>query len=208
MFYERKKVYDIILRLCHAAMALACVVLLLTAWGAEFYFEEGLYRKALWVSHIFAGYLFSVSLVLRILWGFVGPHHARLSQLFQFQKWLQIVKNRKAAIRWDWGHHPQASLTYVLFYIAALILMVTGFFLAGIEHYQGFLAQQLFDDMSYQPWMSNIHEFLSWTIVIFIVAHLGALFLHEKNDGIPVIQSMFSGYQYKKIKEEQNEKQN
>lgn len=205
MIYERKKIYDLVLRLCHMVIAFSCVMLLGTAWGANFFYEEGLYRKSLWVVHIFAGYALTAALGLRVVWGIVGSYHARWPRLFQLQQWQQILRNPKRPVTWNWGHHPQASFFYILFYVMALALVVTGFFLAAIEHYQGFLAEQFFDDMSFQPWLSNIHEILSWGVVIFILFHIAALFYHEKKDQLPVVQSMFSGYQYRKKKGDQNE---
>ena len=88
MQYERKNIYDILLRLSHAMMALSCLVLMLTAWGAQFFFEEGLYRKSLWITHIFSGYLLIIFFSIRVLWGFVGPKHARWSELIKIKEWL------------------------------------------------------------------------------------------------------------------------
>jgi len=44
------------------------------------------------------------------------------------------------------------------------------------------------------------HEWLQYVFIVFIVAHLGALILHERRHGIPVAQAMVSGYQYIKEK--------
>lgn len=208
MFYERKKIYDLVLRLCHAVIALSCLVLLFTAWCTGFLYEEGLYRKVFWVVHIFAGYALTLGLTVRLVWGVVGSYHARWSRLFQFKQWRTMIQTRKNSVIWSWGHHPQASLAYIIFYSMAVFLVITGFFLAAVEHHQGFFVEQLFDDMSYQPWMSNIHEILSWSVFIFIISHVTALFYHEKNDNLPIVQSMFSGYQYKKKMGVQNENKN
>ena len=202
MKYERKNIYDIILRLSHAVMALSCLVLMLSAWGANMLFEEGLYRKSLWIVHIFAGYGLIGSFSIRFIWGFVGPKHARWTELFKFREWLGVIKNKTLNIKWDWGHHPFASLAYLSFYGGVLVLSVTGIVLAAIEHNQGPLAEKLFDELSLKHDFAEVHELFAWFIVFFTVTHLVALVWHERKDKIPVAQSMISGYQYKEVQDE------
>lgn len=208
MKYERKNIYDIVLRLTHWALAFSCSVLLFSAWTAEIFFEEGLYRKSLWIVHIFAGYALASSLIVRIIWGFIGPQHARWSELFKIKEWLLVLKTKRLSAKWDWGHHPYASLTYLIFYGVILVLSGTGLFLAAIEHNQGPLAEKFFDELGLKHDFSEVHEFFSWFVVFFVVTHLIALIWHERKDKIPVAQSMISGFQYK-INEETktNEKQ-
>jgi Ni,Fe-hydrogenase I cytochrome b subunit len=210
--YQRKKIYDAILRVGHAVIAFSTLALLLSAWGAKYFYEQGLYSKSLWITHIFTGYLFIIALSLRIIWGFIGSKYALWSEMLKIKLWLQAVKSKSFSFEWDWGHHPQGALGYLFFYILAVALSLTGLFLAGIEHNEGPI-KDLFDDMSLQPWLSNFHEFLSWSVVAFLFLHLGALLYHEKKDGLPVLQSIWSGYQYKKnesltneSKETQNDK--
>jgi cytochrome b len=206
MKYERKIIYDIILRLTHWTLAFSCLVLMFSAWTAEIFFEEGLYRKSLWIVHIFAGYGLAASLFVRIIWGFVGPQHARWSELFKIKEWLLVLKTKKLNAKWDWGHHPYASIAYLSFYGVILVLSVTGIFLAAIEHNQGPLAERFFDELGLKHDFSEVHEFFAWFVVFFVVTHLVGLIWHERKDKIPVAQSMISGYQYKQEVEASDEK--
>lgn len=201
MNIRRKKVYDLIQRLCHLGIALFTLILLLTAYAADFFYEDGLLRKSLWISHVMAGFSLTAFMVLRIIWGFVGPHHARFSSMWKYREWRQLFQEKKKNIKWTWGHHPTASLVYFLFYFIIILICLTGIILAAIEHNQGPLAKSLYDQLKYKNEIQEVHEFLSLFVIFFIAAHLGALLYHELKENLPNIQSMFSGYQYREFKE-------
>ena len=74
-----------------------------------------------------------------------------------------------------------------------------------MAHDRGPLANWLYDELAFKHSFQEVHETFGWFVVIFIVLHLFALFYHEHEDGVPTVQSMFSGFQYKK-KEKENEK--
>ena len=208
MKVERKKIYDPLLRLVHFGIALSCLILILSAYTAEFYYEEGLLRKSFWVVHIYSGFALIFFFVLRILWGFIGPKYARWKELWKWQEWRTAIQTRNIHFKWNWGHHPLASLSYLLFYFVLSFLSATGIVLAAIEHNLGPLASTFYDQLLYKKDLLEFHETLSYFVMLFICSHLFALYWHEKYDQIPVAQSMFSGYQYKKTNEENNENEN
>ncbi|NOT80159.1 MAG: cytochrome b/b6 domain-containing protein [Bacteriovoracaceae bacterium] len=205
----RKKIYGITQRICHLGIGFFTIVLIMSAYSANYFYEYGLIRKSLWISHVFAGFSLTFFLVLRIIWGFLGPHHARFSSMWKFQEWRKILKGKTNSIKWNWGHHPVASLIYFIFYFNILLLCISGIILAAIEHNLGPLAQNLYDQLNYSVELKDIHEALSLSITLFVAAHLSALLFHEVKDKVPVVQSMFSGYQYKEESgEDKNENDN
>jgi cytochrome b len=208
MKIEKKYVYDLFLRVLHLVIAASTLVLLLSAKFAEINEGEGYLRKAFWVIHIFAGYSLSIAFILRIIWGFVGPAHARFSSFFHVKEWRKLLETKNIKdIVWNWGHHPLASIAYLAFYLSVLILSISGILLSAIEHDRGPLAKWLYDELAYKHTIAEIHEAFTWIIIIFIISHIFALFYHENEDGVPVVQSMFSGFQFKKSKKEnENEK--
>ena len=205
---EKKYVYDLFLRILHMIIASSTLVLLLSAKFAEINESEGYLRKAFWVIHIFAGYSLSIAFILRIVWGFVGPEHARWNSFFHVKEWKKLLQTRNIKeIVWSWGHHPLASISYLMFYFSVFVLSISGYVLSAIEHDRGPLAKWLYDELAYKHTFKEIHEAFTWVVVLFIFSHLFALFQHENEDGVPIVQSMFSGFQYKKVKEESsNEK--
>ena len=208
MKVERKKIYDLLLRLSHFGIAFSTLLLIISAYTANYFWEEGLIRKSFWVVHIFSGYAFSLCLVARILWGLVGPEHARWSKLWKWKEWMQFLKSKNFNPPWDWGHHPLAAIAYIVFYFVSVFISLSGLILAGIEHNLGPFAPAFYDHLLYKKDLLEIHETLSLMIIIFIFAHILALYWHEKIDKIPTIQSMFSGFQYKRKKSKEDENEN
>jgi cytochrome b len=203
MKIEKKYVYDLFLRVLHLVIASSTLVLLLSAKLAEINEGEGYLRKAFWVIHIFAGYSLSVAFILRIIWGFFGPVHARFSSFIHLKEWKKIIQTKNIhEVVWTWGHHPLASIAYLGFYFSVIVLSISGIVLAAIEHDRGPLASWLFDELAYKHSTQEVHEAFTWFVIVFIVSHLAALFYHENEDGVPIVQSMFSGFQYKTIKPE------
>lgn len=205
MKIKRKKIYDPLLRLVHFGIAFFCLILILSAYSAEFFYEEGLLRKSFWVVHVYSGFALIFFLSIRILWGFIGPQYARWKELWQWQSWISAIRARSFHFKWNWGHHPMASLTYLVFYLILTFLSVSGVLLSAIEHDLGPFASALYDQLHYRKDLLEIHESLSLFVILFIFAHLFALYWHERKDEVPVAQSMFSGYQYKKNNEVEND---
>ena len=116
MKLERKKIYDPFLRFLHFGLAFLCIVLIISAYVANFFYENGLIRKSFWIVHIFSGFGLSLLLVLRIIWGMVGGKYARLKEMFRWHEWKKAIQTKSIKIEWDWGHHPLGGLAYLLFY--------------------------------------------------------------------------------------------
>ena len=206
MKLERKKIYDPLLRLIHFGLAFLCLILIISAYIANTFYEEGLIRKSFWIVHVFSGFGLSVLLVIRMLWGIIGAKHARFKELLRWKDWKKAIQNKSLKFDWDWGHHPRGAFAYIIFYLVILFLSISGLFLAAIEHDLGPLASLFFDQLLYKKDLLEIHEVLSYLVIIFIFVHIFSLARHELKDRIPIIQSMFSGFQYRKIQEKDIEK--
>jgi len=196
---QRKKVYDPLLRLLHWGMVLCVFMLLGTAWSHEL-FEDGVYEKPIWILHINAGYVLVALFAVRILWGIVGPRHARFSDFWHPREWIQALKRPSFGLGNRFGHHPMASLAYLSFYAVLLIMIATGLGLAAMEQSTGPLTAWLSEGAWYEDLFEEPHEALAILIVVFIGVHLGAMLLHERLEKIPVFQAMLSGYQYREVK--------
>jgi Ni/Fe-hydrogenase 1 B-type cytochrome subunit len=203
----RKKIYDPIQRLCHFGIAFFTLLLILSAYTAMTFFETGLWRKSLWITHSFSGLALSVFFIIRIIWGIFGPEHAKFKSLWKFKDWIKSWKDKNVNPHWGWGHHPFASLAYLLFYLGLLVMTITGLILAGIEHKLGPF-NQYYDELKYRHDLLEIHEFTSYFILLFILGHISALLRHELRDKVPIIQSMFSGFQYKNDTDNKEEEKN
>jgi cytochrome b len=195
LVYERRKVYDPLLRLIHTWNALAVVFLMITGGLADL-FEHGADEKALWQIHIYLGYALILGLAARLAWGVVGPRHARFADMWHPAAWWQALTRFALQTPPRYGHHPLASAVYLTVYGMLLTMAVTGLGLAAIEHGAGPLAPQLADSVWLKDAFEEPHEFIYGVLIAFVAAHLAALVWHEWKEKTPLAQSMVSGYQY------------
>lgn len=200
--YERKKVYDPILRICHWTIAISICLLIGTALINDT-LEYGVGQYFAWEVHIFSGYIFTSALILRIIWGIIGQYYARWTNLFHLDTWKNTLcyfkKYRKMPEieHHAYGHDPLASLIYLGVYMLFIMMALTGLTLTGIMHDSGPFANILMNSTIDEEFIEEIHEFGFNCIWAFIIVHIGALIFHEKIQKIPMAQSMISGYQYR-----------
>jgi Ni/Fe-hydrogenase 1 B-type cytochrome subunit len=203
----RQYIYDAVQRVLHWWLALSTVLLVITGLLASNQ-DAGSEQVFTWSLHMLAGRVLIVGLSGRLLWGVIGPAHARFNAFIHISAWIDSLKSRKMlSADTEFGHHPQASMSYLTFYGLIVIMCITGLSLAAIIHGEGPLAERLLDDFTYLGIIRNIHEYSWWAIGFFAVTHVGALIFHEWHDQIPIAQSMISGFQYR-TKKNKGEKTN
>jgi len=167
------KVWDPFIRVFHWSLA----TLFLVAYATGDQIET---------VHIAAGYAIAGLIVLRVIWGFVGPHHAR------FRNFMRRPRETIAYLR-DvvlfraprcLGHNPAGGAM-----IVALLITLTGTCITGyLMTTDAFWGSQLVEDS---------HKYLAYLTMGFVVLHvigvLLASFEHREN----LIQSMITGYKRK-----------
>lgn len=123
------KVWDIFVRVFHWTVAVAFFVA---------YFTE----DDLLTIHVWAGYTIGVLIVLRIIWGFVGPRHARFSDfLFGFHKiWRYVFELIGFRAKRYLGHSPAGGAMVFALLIILAATVWTGLELYAIENNAGPLA--------------------------------------------------------------------
>lgn len=196
--YTRQKVYDPILRLIHMWNGLAILFLILTIWLSDL-FEKGVGEDALWQLHIYLGYALAVGFIARLVWGIVGPGHARFSDMWHPAAWWDAVRNFNLHARPRFGHNTLASGVYLLFYILLAAMVATGLGLAAVEHSTGPFNAWLGDMAQLEDVFEEPHEFIYTLLMGFVAVHIAALIWHEKKDKAPLAQSMVTGYQYQVV---------
>lgn len=200
---DREQVYDPVLRSIHAWNALTIILLLL---GGRVGVWLGYAPEAviLWRFHVWAGYALLLGLVARLVWGLVGPLHARIGALWRPRAWARALRARAlfAAPR-DWGLHTPATAVYLLFYLVLFGMVATGLVLAAIEQGRGPLYLWLGHDYTLKHLFHGPHEWMEIAILVFVLGHITALILHEVRYGVPLAQAMVSGFQYRKVPEDE-----
>ena len=202
---ERRYTFDLFQRFLHWWIACTTVLMLVTGLYAS-NTEAGSERAYLWLLHIRIGYAFTLGLVARLMWLFLGSRFAKLESFIHLASWLRFLKTRKlASADQEFGHHPQASLSYLAFYALISLSCVTGLVLAAACHGEGPLTERFLDQLVEVSVPALLHENIWYLLVGFIVTHVGAIMIHEVIDRIPIAQSMVSGYQYRTLKEKDDE---
>lgn len=194
---QRRRVYDPLLRLIHAWNALAIVALLASAMLAEA-LEHGPLEDRIWSAHVAIGHGLAAGLALRLVWGLVGPASARFSDLWHPTAWRRALTRPWLPRSGRFGHDEIASLAYLALYGVLLPMTFAGLALAAIELGQGPLAGILDDGSALEDLFESVHEGLAWAVGGFVLLHLAALVYHQRVEGVPVAQSMLTGWQYRR----------
>jgi cytochrome b len=188
------RVWDAFVRLFHWSVAVGFFVA---------YFSEDVLRL-----HVWAGYVVGVLVVLRIVWGFIGPEHARFSS-FIFPPgtvirylWDLLLGRAKRYL----GHSPGGGAMVLVLLISLLGTVGTGLVLYAIEENAGPLApfvSSASPSGQVQPAMERegdegnegaegsgelweeLHEVLANLMLILVILHVAgvllASYVHHEN---------------------------
>lgn len=132
--------------------------------------------------HIAAGYAIAGLVALRIVWGFVGPRHARFAGFVQSPRKVLVYLRDVVMLRAPrhLGHNPAGGVM-----IVALLALLSATCITGI-----LITTDAFWG---SKWLGGIHEGLANFTVALIALHvLGVLvasFEHREN----LVKAMFTG---------------
>ena len=212
---ERIYVWELPVRLTHWLIFFSFLILTATGYyimnpfisvpgpAANGHFVMGTARTI----HMYTAIVFSLSVLVRIYWMFVGNSYARLSQLIPvtlgrirdlIDTLLYFCFLRRELDKYS-GHDALAGATYGLIFVVYLVKIATGlalytvyapvnspfqFFQILIPVFGGLQAARL------------IHIVCMWVMVIFAVIHIYSVWLFSHFQGFGEADSIFSGYKF------------
>jgi Ni/Fe-hydrogenase 1 B-type cytochrome subunit len=154
--------------------------------------------------HFVAAYVFALSFLLRIYWGFTGNPYTRWGQFFPVQAkrrkeiwenvlfYLLLRRNAPPAV----GHSSTAVLSYLVLFFFFVVEIITGFALYSESH-QGVL-WTLLGGWSLRVFSAStlrlFHHVAMWLILAFAVVHVYIAWLNDIAERAGVMSSIFSGY--------------
>ncbi|KIZ45880.1 cytochrome B561 [Rhodopseudomonas palustris] len=136
--------------------------------------------------HIAAGYTIAALLVLRIVWGLVGPRHARFANFVRPPR--EVITNLRDAVRLRskryLGHTPAGAAM-----ILTLIAMIGGSCVTGYmmttRAYWG------------SAWVEDLHELLANATVALIALHVAGVLLVSFEHRENLVKAMVTGWKRK-----------
>jgi cytochrome b len=144
--------------------------------------------------HVWAGYAVGVLVLARVIWGFVGPTHARFSDfIYAPADTLRYVRDLVLfRAERHLGHSPGGGAMVVLLLVFLAATVVTGLVVYGGDQQAGPLAGMFTKDTSEA--MEEVHEAVANITLALVLAHVAAVvlasFVHREN----LVRAMFTGY--------------
>ena len=174
-------VWDPFVRLFHWTLVVAFTVAYLT--------EDDLLTV-----HVWAGYLVGGLIVARVIWGFVGPAHARFADFLcspadtlRYVRDLVLFRAQRHL-----GHSPGGGAMVILLLLFLAATVVTGLVVYGGEQQAGPLAGMFTKDTGEK--VEEVHELLANITLALVLAHIAAVVLASFVHGENLVRAMFTGY--------------
>ncbi|BBH53055.1 cytochrome b/b6 domain-containing protein [Fluviispira sanaruensis] len=199
--FVEKYVYDPILRILHWVNALSIFSLMLTIWLKNLLKPYDNWKEILYRYHILIGYVLTAGIILRVVWGFIGPEHAKFKNMINWKAYLKLLRTRKYDTSENWGHNKYAGLSYIFLFILMLYQAYSGLYLAAQKYEMSFFHYFVEYSAIKTPFaklLSNIHEIVFYMTMIFTALHVIMLRFHEIISKSPLTQAMCNGIQYRK----------
>ena len=164
-----RRVWDPLVRVFHWSLV-ACVLLNL------FVVDDG---EDL---HQWLGYAASALVGVRVVWGFVGPRHARFADFFPTPR--RVVNHVRALLGGEpehhWGHNPLGAVM-----VLGLLAMVIALGLTGW--------MQTLDALWGEEWLQDLHEGLGEWLLPMVGLHAMAAIVMGRIERTRLVKAMVTG---------------
>ena len=211
---ERVYIWELPVRLTHWVLFFSILILAVTGYyiGHPFISVPGLAKDHFVMGtvraiHLYTAIIFSLAVLVRIYWFFVGNKYAgllqfipltreRLSSLWDSVLFFCFIKHRPAPYA---GHDALAGTAYAALFLLYLILIATGLALYTVVAAAG-SPFQVFDFLV--PLFGGlqiarlIHHICMWLVLIIAIVHIYSVFLWSMVESAGEVDSIFSGYKY------------
>lgn len=162
-------VWDPFVRLFHWSLV-SCVLL------NQFVLEEGE------TAHEWTGYTAAALVGLRLLWGLVGPRHARFADWWPTP--ARVRRHVQALLRGapddHLGHNPLGAIMMLLLMALVLALALTGWL-------------QTTDALWGEEWVEELHEGLANALLLAAALHATAALVMGRLQRVHLVRAMITG---------------
>ncbi len=177
------RVWDPLVRLFHWSLAASFMIAFLT-------------EDDLLVVHVWAGYTIFGLILVRLIWGFMGPRHARWSDFVKEPG--EIMAYLKDAVRFrasrHLGHNPAGGAMVVALLVSLAATGLTGLAVYGAQELSGPLVPML-SGLS-EGWahlLEDGHEILANLTLLLVVLHLAGVAFASLQHRENLVRAMITG---------------
>jgi len=184
--YQKQKIWDPLIRAWHWLL----VVSVISGWLLGEFRSFSLIQ---W--HMYAGYTTGVLLLIRVIWGFIGPPPVRFSALIVTPAKLKTYLS-KIFLRVPSGvpgHNPLGALSV----IAMLVLLTTQVGTGLFAEDDGLFSEGPLSNMVSESWvlkLTSVHHIVSELLFAVVVLHVAAILFYLLWKKENLIGAMITGW--------------
>ncbi len=208
--YERHHCWSLLLRLFHWMFALSIVFLVVTGfyinnpWTNTMIEGSASFPMAIMrYIHYIAAYVLSSAVLIRLFLYIFGNAQERIWDILPITR-RNLNNLKMTLLQYSYisdkhderlGHNILAGLAYLLTFIAALLMIVSGFYMLYPE--SAFWAKWGVILFSSQQFARYLHHITMWWFMIFAVIHIYLCIWNDCTEPEGLISSIFTGAKFK-----------
>lgn len=181
-------IWDPLVRLFHWMLVAAFCTAYFTQGEPFEGLQDQMDGEWLQIVHVWAGYTIAGLLLFRLIWGFVGPRHARFGDFVHGPRVVLAYAKNVLMLRAPrhLGHNPAGGAMIVVLLLSLTVTVAAGLALYGADKGLGPLAGWLADASdSFIDTLEEVHEFFANFTLLLVAGHLvGVIWeslLHREN---------------------------
>jgi cytochrome b len=134
------------------------------------------------------GYIVMSLIFFRLIWGFVGTHHARFAQFIKSPKAIfAYLKNPTETP----GHSPLGAISVIVLLGLFLSQALAGLFASDDIAFDGPLVKYVAS--AWVELLTSFHRLNEWVLMALVVVHVGAILYYKYAKKINLISAMITG---------------
>ncbi len=134
------------------------------------------------------GYIVLALIFFRLIWGFVGTHHARFAQFIKSPKAILAYLKNPAETP---GHSPLGAISVVVLIALFLAQALAGLFASDDIAFDGPLVRYVAS--TWVELLTSFHRLNEWVLLTLVGIHLGAILYYKYAKRINLISAMITG---------------
>ena len=172
------RIWDLPLRLFHWLLVMAVI-------GSFVSVKLG-GNAMIW--HCRFGYIVLSLIFFRLIWGFVGTHHARFVQFIKSPKAIFAYLKNPAETP---GHSPLGAISVIVLLGLFLSQALAGLFASDDIAFDGPLVRYVAS--TWVELLTSFHRLNEWVLLALVGVHVGAILYYKYAKKINLISAMITG---------------